>query len=165
MRATPDEQRVGRLRVAVSLGPIARMFAAAKWSDPDNAGGGAVFDGRETAVAKNVAREPDPAGPPPGLFNLDVHIHDVDSGHPVPYLDVRAALARNGDTVSTGFEMVPVARPTKGVAGLHYGNNVALEESGRYRIVVTIAASPLSGIDGDAHCEFTLDFDDTQASR
>ena len=79
MRGVPGEQQVGRLRVSVSLGPIARMFAAAKWRDPDNAGGGAVFAGREAAVRENVAREPDPANSPRGLFNLDVHIHDVEA--------------------------------------------------------------------------------------
>lgn len=150
MRATPDEQRVGRLRVAVSLGPIARMFAAAKWSDPDNAGGGAIFAGSEAAVAQNVVREPDPAGPPPGLFNLDVRIHDVNSGHPVPYLDVRADLSRNGDAVPTGFEMVPVARPTKGAAGLHYGNNGApmsqfVPSGGRLHVSYHAEMAPIHG--------------------
>lgn len=165
MWAVPGEQRMGRLRVTVSLGPIARRIAAAKWSEPDSAGGEAVFAGREAAVATNVADEPNPVSPPPGLCSLDVHIHDDDSGHPVPYLDVRADLSRNGDAVLSGFEMVPAARPAKGVAGLHYGNNIALEESGRYRIVVIIAASPLTGADGDTHCELTLDFDDGQTIR
>lgn len=64
MRAVPGQQQVGRLRVAMSLGPIARMFRAAQWYDPDNAGGGAVFAGREAAVVENVAREPDQANPP-----------------------------------------------------------------------------------------------------
>jgi hypothetical protein len=95
LRATPGEQRVGRLRVAVSVGPIARMFAAGKWRDPDNSGGGAVFE----------------------------------------------------------------------VADLHYGNNVALEDAGRYRVLITIAASPLTGTDGAERCEFTFDFDAAQASR
>jgi len=62
--------------------------------------------GPRGAVRKNVAREPDPANFPRGLFNLDVHIHDVDSGHPVPYLDVRADVSRNGAAVLTGLEMV-----------------------------------------------------------
>lgn len=73
-------------------------------------------------------------------------------------------MSRNGAAVLTGLEMVPVARPAKGVAGLHYGNNVALEEAGRYRVVVTIAASPLTGTDGDESCEFTLNFG-KEASR
>jgi hypothetical protein len=105
VRAVPGEQQVGRLRVAVSLGPLARMFAAAQWRDPDNTGGGAVFAGREGRFARTW-REPDPANFPRGLFNLDVHIHDVDSGHPVPYLDVRADVSRNGAAVLTGLEMV-----------------------------------------------------------
>jgi hypothetical protein len=126
---------------------------------------GPVFAGREAAVRENVAREPDPANFPRGLFNLDVHIHDVDSGHPVPCLDVRSNVGRNGAAVLTGLEMVPVARPAKGVAGLQYGNNVALEEAGRYRVVVTIAPSPLTGTDGDASCEFTTDFAESKASR
>jgi len=37
-----------------------------------------------------------------------------------------------------------------------------LEEAGRYRVVVSIAASPLTGTDGHEHCEFTLDFDETE---
>lgn len=56
MRAEPGEQQVGRMRVAVSVSPIARMFAAEKWRDPENAGGGAVFSGHECAVYENVPR-------------------------------------------------------------------------------------------------------------
>ncbi|HYB39077.1 MAG TPA: iron transporter [Mycobacterium sp.] len=52
------------------------------------------------------------------------------------------------------------------MAGLHYGDNVAFEEAGRYRVVVTIAASPLTGTDGDERCEFVLDFEkDVQAGE
>ena len=78
MRAVPGEQRAGRLTVTVSVGPVARMFAAPRWRDPHNAGGGAVFAGREEAIRENVAHEPDPADHPAGLVNLDVHIHDAE---------------------------------------------------------------------------------------
>lgn len=159
MRALPGEQRMGRLTVSVSAGRAARMFAAANWREPHNAGGGAVFAGREDAIAENLPSEPDPADPPSGRINLDVHIHDVDSGHPVPYLDVRSEVSRNGAVVFADLEMVPVARPRKGVAGLHYGNNIALDAPGSYQVVVTIAASPLTGTEGDQRCAFSLDLD------
>jgi DNA-binding HxlR family transcriptional regulator len=161
VRAVPGEQQVGRFRVAVSVVPIARMFAASQWRDPNNAGGGAVFAGRQRAGW--LVRQPDPANPQRGLFNLDVHIHDVDSGRPVPYLDVHTDVSRNGTAVLTGLEMVPVAPRAKGVAGLYYGSNVALEETGRHRVGVTIAAPPLTGTHDDEHCEFTVDFDETEA--
>ena len=67
---TPAKQRVGRVEVEVSLGPIARMFAAEEWQQPENAGGGAVFAGRAGEVRENVARE-DPASAPPDQFNFD----------------------------------------------------------------------------------------------
>ena len=71
---------------------------------------------------------------------------------------MHSAVSRDGTAVFAGLEMVPVARPHKGVAGLHYGNNVALE-SGSYQVVVIIAASPLTGTDGARRCVFSFDLD------
>jgi hypothetical protein len=163
---SPEARTAGRLRVDVAVGPIARMFAAEDWREPNNAGGGAVFAGRVGEVVENVAAEPDPADPPAGLFNLDAHIHDIDAGHPVPYLDVTVDVVRldgtgdDGDRpVFTGLPLVPVARPHKGTAGLHYGNNVALEARGSYRVRVQVAASALTGTDEPASLDFVLDFD------
>lgn len=43
---SPEARTVGRLRVDVAVGPIARMFAAEDWQRPANVGGGAaVFTG------------------------------------------------------------------------------------------------------------------------
>lgn len=156
---TPTEQRVGRLRVDVALGGIARMFPADDWRQTENTGGGAVFAGRANEVVENVARESDAERAPTGLFNLDAHVRDLDSGHPVPYLDVRVDVSRDGVDVLKDVPLVPVARPHKGTAGLHYGNNVALEPEGLYDIVVRLAPGPLTGTDTDELAQFTVDFD------
>lgn len=153
---TPKERTVGRLRVDVAAGPVARMFAAEDWQRPENAGGGAVFAGRAGEVVENVDQEPDRAHPPDGLFNLDAHIYDSASGHPVPYLDVRVDVTRDGGPVLTDLPLVPVARPSTGASGLHYGNNVAMDPTGVYRVVVRVVAGALTGTDA---MEFTLDFD------
>lgn len=154
----PAERMVGRLRVDVAVGPIARMFAPEDWQRAENAEGGAVFAGRAGEVLENVDREPGPGGGPAGLFNLDAHIRDVASGHPVPYLRVTATVRRGSDSVLTAVPLVPVARPHKGVAGLHYGNNVALDPTGAYQVTVRIAPSPLIGIEPVPELEFGLDF-------
>lgn len=155
---SPEARTVVRLRVDVAVGPIARMFAAEDWQQPANAGGGAVFAGRAGEVVENVAAEPDPADTPAGLFNLDAHIYDTDTGHPVPYLDVAVDLTRvDGAAVFTGLGLVPVARPRKGTAGLHYGNNVALDPRGSYRVRVHVAPSALTGTDQPASLDFGLD--------
>jgi hypothetical protein len=157
-RVDPVEQRAGRARVDVSLGPIARMFAAEQWQDPANTGGGAVFAGRADEVIENIPTEPQAGQAPAGLFNLDSHVHDVDSGHPIPYLDVRVEVRReNGTAVFADLPLVPVARVRKGAAGLHYGNNVALAATGRYRVTVHIAAHPLIS-DTATRNEFTITF-------
>jgi hypothetical protein len=155
----PAERAVGRLRVDVAVGPIARMSAAEDWLRAENAGGGAVFAGRAGEVIENVDREPGPDGGPAGLFNLDAHIHDVASGHPVPYLQVTATVRRGGDSVLSAVPLVPVARPHKGVAGLHYGNNVALDPAGAYQVTVRIEPSALTGTDAVQELEFGIDFD------
>ncbi len=85
-------------------------------------------------------------------------------GNPVPYLDVRSDVSHNSAAVYAGVEMVSAARPHKGAAGLHYGNNIALDASGSYQVVAIIAASPLTGTDRDQRCAFRLDLDG-QASR
>lgn len=158
---SPEAMTVGRLRVDVAVGPIARMFAAEDWRLPDNAGGGAVFDGRAGEVVEDVAGEPDPADPPTGRFNLDAHIHDAETGHPVPYLDVHVDVATADGPVFTGLPLVPVARPRKGTAGLHYGNNAALDPAKSYRVRVRIAPSPLTGTEESAELDFVLDFGDS----
>jgi hypothetical protein len=158
LAGSPSERRLGRLRVDVGVGPIARMFPAPAWREPANATGGAVFAGRAGEVIENVAAEPQPDRAPAGLFNLDAHIHDADSGHPVPYLTVRATVRRNDGAV-LDVPLVPVARPHKGVSGLHYGNNVALEPSGRYRVAVTVEPGPLTGTETALTLDFDLDFD------
>ncbi|MBD2764783.1 iron transporter [Kocuria sp. cx-455] len=159
---SPETRTFGRLRVDVAVGPIARMFDAEDWQQPANAGGGAVFAGRADEVVENIAAEPGPADPPADLFNLDAHIYDVDTGHPVPYLDVAVDVIRlDGDDDDrpefTGLGLVPVARPRKGTAGLHYGNNVALDPEGSYRVWVHIGASALTGTDEPSSLDFTLD--------
>ncbi len=154
---TPSERRVGRLRVDVGVGPIARMFAAEEWQQPENAGGGAVFAGRAGEVRENVATEPAPDAAPADLFNLDAQIHDVESGHPVPYLDVRATVRQGGEVI-LDVPLVPVARPRRGTAGLHYGNNVRLMPSGRYEVAVTVQPSALTGTDAVEVLDFELDF-------
>ncbi|WP_162308174.1 iron transporter [Segeticoccus rhizosphaerae] len=161
----PAVREVGRLRVDVAAGPIARMFAAEEWQRPENAGGGAVFAGRVTKVVENVEVEPDPADRPLGLFNLDAHIHDTGSGYPVPYLRVRADVTRDGAPVLTGLPLLPVARPSKGAAGLHYGNNVALDPHGVYQVMVQLAPSALTGTERPALLEFALDFDRGDGAR
>ena len=158
VQATPTERVIGRVRLNVAIGPIARLFAAEAWRESDNHGGGGVFAGRVGEVVENVEREPDPSHPPVGLFNLDAHAHDVDSGHPVPYLDVRACVSRDGVPVLPEVPLLPVARPHKGVAGLHYGNNVRLAPSGTYRVLVRLAPSALTGTDAGNEVEFILDF-------
>lgn len=159
----PAERIVGRLRVDVAVGPIARMFPAEDWQRAENARGGAVFAERAGEVLENVDREPGPGGPT-GLFNLDAHIHDVGSGHPVPYLRVTATVRRGGDPMLTEVPLVPVARPHKGLAGLHYGNNVALDPSGVYQVTVWIAPSPLIGAESFPELEFSLDFEEARRS-
>lgn len=158
--ADPAERQAGRIRFDVSLGPIARMFPASDWQAPQNTGGGAVFADRADEIVENVPREPEPGAAPAGTFNLDTHIHDQATGHPVPYLDVHADVAReDGTAVIDDLPLVPVARPHKGVAGLHYGNNISLDPTGRYRITIRIAAHPLIANDpitGD----FTITFND-----
>lgn len=157
--ASPPFQTIGNLKVDVAAGPIARMFAAEAWLEPANAGGGAVFSGRAGEVIENIVREAGQDASPEGLFNLDAHIYDTASGHPVPYLDVRADLQRGDHRVFTGIPLVPVARPWKRVAGLHYGNNVAIEPTGTYRVVVHISAGALTGTVSVSDLAFTLDFD------
>jgi len=153
---TPPTQTVGRLTVDVAAGPIARMFAAEAWRQPTNAGGGAVFAGRVGEVVENVDHEPDPDRPPAGLFNLDAHIHDAGSGHPVPYLNVQVTVSRDDEPVFTDLPLVPVARPHKGAAGLHYGNNVRLDENGGYRVVVRLDPSALTGTTETVELTFGL---------
>lgn len=158
VQARPAERMIGRARVDVAVGPIARMFAAEVWREPGNQGGGAVFGGRSGEVIENVEREPDASDLPAGVFNLDAHIRDADSGHPVPYLDVRVNVRRDGVQVLGEVALLPVARPPKGVAGLHYGNNVALEPAGVYQVLVRVAPSALTGAGAASVLEFTLDF-------
>lgn len=157
---SPQVRTAGRLRVDVAAGPVARMFAAEDWRLPDNAGGGAVFSGRASEVVENVASEADPTDPPAGLFNLDAHIHDAESGHPVPYLDVQVDVSAAHVPVFTGLPLVPVARLHKGTAGLHYGNNVQLDPSGSYRVRVRVVPSALTGTEEPVELDFTLDFGD-----
>lgn len=157
--ASPSFQTAGNLKVDVAAGPIARMFAAEEWLDPTNAGGGAVFAGHAKDVIENIEREFEPGNAPDGLFNLDAHIYDVASGHPVPYLDVHADVRRGSEQLFSDILLVPVARPRKGAAGLHYGNNVALDPRGRYQVTVTIAPGALSGLSEPTTLEYTLDFD------
>lgn len=146
VQAIPTKRVIGRVRLNVAIGPIARMFAAEAWREPDNHSGGGGFAGRLGEEVENVERETDPSTPLSGLFNLDAHIHDVDSGHPVPYLDVRAAVSQDQVPILPEVPLLPVARPHKGVAGLHHGNNVAF------------APSALTGTDAGSVVEFTLDF-------
>ena len=108
-------------------------------------------------VGDNVDRKPDPGHPPAGLFNLDAHIHDADTGHPVPYVDVHVTVARDGESVFTDVALVPVARPHRGTAGRHYGNNVRLDEDGGYRVVVRLEPSPLTGTTDVLEMDCTLD--------
>ena len=91
------------------------------------------------------------------MFNLDAHIHDADTGHPVPYVDVHVTVARDGESVFTDVALVPVARPHKGTAGRHYGNNVRLDEDGGYRVVVRLEPSPLTATTDVLEMDFTLD--------
>jgi hypothetical protein len=158
VQATSTERVIGRVRVNVAIGPIARMFAAETWQEPGNRSGGAVFADRSSELVENVDLEPDPSDLPSGLFNLDAHIYDVDSGHPVPYLDVRVDVSRDGVSVLREVPLLPVARPHKGVAGLHYGNNVALVPSGQYQVLLRLAPSALTGTEVTSVLEFTLDF-------
>lgn len=159
VKGTPAERRIGRVRVDVGLGPIGRMFDAHNWQAPENAGGAAVFAGRATEVIENIERET--GVDPEGFFNLDAHVYDVDSGHPVPYLEVSATVTRNGVAVLSDVPLVPVARTSKGVAGLHYGNNVALEPTGTYHVAVRIAPGPISGTDLEEQLDYDLDFAST----
>ncbi|MGH7733275.1 MAG: iron transporter [Gemmatimonadales bacterium] len=129
----------------MALGPVARMFPAEDWQREDNTRGGAVFAGRAGQVAVNVEREPAEGEAPAGQFNLDSHIRDAETGHPVPYLDVKVTVTRDGEAVYEDLPLVPVARPHKGVAGFHYGNNVALDPAGSYQVALSIAAGPLAG--------------------
>ena len=161
VKGIPAERVIGRVRLDVGLGPIARMFADEAWQEPDNHGGGAVFAGRSGEVIENVDHEPDPRESPVGVFNLDAHIHDAESGHPVPYLDVRVDVYRGGVPVLQEVPLLPVARPYKGTAGLHYGNNVALEPTGIYQVLVRLAPSALTGTDALSVLDFTLDFERT----
>lgn len=159
VRGVPDQARLGRVRVDVAVGPIARMFPAEEWQRPENQGGGAVFSGRAGEVRENVDREPSAEASPAGVFNFDAHIYDIDSGHPVPYLDVHVDVRRDGVPVLSDLALVPVARPAKGVAGLHYGNNVILDAVGTYQVTIRVGASPLAGLDQVAVVEFSLDFE------
>ncbi|MGH3502784.1 MAG: iron transporter [Nocardioidaceae bacterium] len=160
VRGVPSQRTIGHLKVDVAVGPIARMFEAATWLLPENAGGGAVFAGRAGEVRENVPAEP--ADAPPGLFNLDAHVYDAETGHPVPYLDVHIDVARDGTPVLSDLALVPVARPHKGTAGLHYGNNVALDPTGSYQVEVRIAAGALTGTETTERLGFVLDFDDAR---
>lgn len=161
----PSERVIGRLRVDVAVGPIARMFPAEDWQREQNAGGGAVFAGRADEVVENVDHEPGQDAGPTGLFNLDAHIHDVDSGHPVPYLEVSVSVNHEGHSVLAGLPLVPVARPHKGVAGLHYGNNVALEPAGAYEVLLSLAPTALTGTDREETLGFVIDFDRPDTPR
>lgn len=163
LAAIPAEHRLGRLRVDAGVGPIARMFPAESWRGPENTDGGAVFARRVGEVRENVAAEPGTDEAPADLFNLDAHIHDATSGHPVPYLTVRAVVRRGGQVI-LDVPLVPVARPYKGAAGLHYGNNVRLTPSGRYRVAVTIEPGPLTGTRTAETLDFDLDFDTAAAT-
>ena len=108
VQGVPSELTAGRLRVDVAVGPIARMFAAEAWQRPENQGGGAVFAGRAGEVRENVDREPAADASPAGVFNFDAHVYDIESGHPVPYLDVHADVRRDGAPVLTNLALVPV---------------------------------------------------------
>lgn len=154
---TPRTRTAGRVSVDVGAGPIARMFPADAWREVGNTAGGAVFDGRCGEVVASFDEESDREHPPAGLFNLDAHIHDTETGHPVPYRDVHVTLTHGGDEVFSSLPLVPVARPYKGTAGLHYGNNVLLYESGGYRVVVQLEPSPLTGITQAVELWFVLE--------
>lgn len=156
---TPSTQRIGRVEVELSLGSIARMFAAEEWEQPDNAVGGAVFAGRVHEVLLNLPRDTGDVAGPADQFNLDAKICDPERHHPVPYLDVRAEVSRDGQAVLTDIPLVPVARPQRGVDGFHYGNNVRLAPSGRYDVVVRIAAGPLVGADPLPAARFSVAFE------
>lgn len=163
-KVTPVEQTVGRLCVDIALGRIARMYAAEDWQQSQNAGGGAVFAGRAGEVLENVDSEPAPEVATPGLFNLDAHVHDLDSGHPVPYLDAHVDVTKAGAEILKDVPLVPVARAHKGTAGLHYGNNVALDAIGTYDVVLRLAPSPLTGTEQVEALNFTVTFDPEDAA-
>lgn len=156
--STPAERRLGG-RVDVAVGPIARMFAAEDWPHAENAGGGTVFAGLVGEVIENVDREPEPGAEPVGLFNLDPHMHNVASGHPVPHLTMTVTRTRGGEPALTEVPVVLVARPHKGIAGPHDGNNVALEPAGVYLMRVRLEPSGLTGTETVQDLKFSLNLD------
>lgn len=113
-RIQPQSRRVGRVEVELSPGPIARMFPAEEWEQDENSVGGAVFAGRTGEVMLNLAQDGEGVAKPHDQFNLDAKIHDPELKHPVPYLDVRVDVERDGETVLRDVSLVPVARPQRG---------------------------------------------------
>ncbi|MBB4663471.1 iron transporter [Conexibacter arvalis] len=68
--------------------------------------------------------------------HLMVTLTDVETGDRIPYSSVQIALSRDGRRL-LDTRLWPMIAQT---VGMHYGENVALPESGRFDAVVTVGA-------------------------
>jgi hypothetical protein len=83
-------------------------------------------------------------------LSLDWPIKDAETGHPIPYVDVRTDVTCDGWAVYRDVPLLLVARPRRGIAGFPYGNNVELVPVGSYRVEVRVGPLPLFDETGHA---------------
>lgn len=111
-----------------------------------------IRDGMEVSAVYLQPVAMQPAGMMRSLRDSDIHLEaDIRAqadnangfadGAWIPYLDIRYELVRQGSAQPLQGALMPMVASD----GPHYGDNVKLQEPGRYRLKLTIAPPGASG--------------------